>query len=205
LKILRNEDIGKEASKIVLEKGGTLSTSLLFTAIEVLINSEDNYKNIAEEFVISYIYNNMRQTNSFLRLYYDLLYLPLMNIPEHRNRVLNIITPYNPYLPRSKKYNVSQVLKCYSDFPDIKWFKDEIVNLRKNILESWLEDVKYQYENKPADLIFDHIELAFSMTDLPIKAAKEMVDFGNRNSMFQQCKLYKMASDIITYDNLWFR
>jgi len=203
LKILQNEETGKNAAKTILKRGFRLPTFLLFNAIKVLSNSEEDADKHLTEIFVKDIYDKIKypqKTKGFVRLYYDLLYISLMDIPAHRKRVFNIIKSYKPKSVRNKKYNIFKVLKCYSDYPDIKYYKTEIINLCKRILEKWYEDVQYQVAKNPHELIFGHIDLAFSFAEpkeLSLKAAKEIVSYGGIDKNFKQSQLYKTAMDII--------
>jgi uncharacterized protein (DUF1778 family) len=203
LNILQNEETGKNAAKTILKRGFRLRTFLLFNAIKVLSNSEENADKHLTEIFVKDIYDKIKypqKTKGFVRLYYDLLYIPLMDIPAHRNRVFNIIKSYKPKSVRNKKYNIFRLLKCYSDYPDIKYYKTEIISLCKRILEKWQEDVQYQFAKNPHELIFDHIDLAFSFAEpkeLSLKAAKEIVSYGGIDKNCKQSQLYKTAMNII--------
>lgn len=123
-----------------------------------------------------------------------------MDIPAHRERILNIIKSYHPKLVRNKKYNIFRVLKCYSDYPNIKYYETEIISLCKKILENWHEDVQYQFVKNPHELIFGHIYLAFSFAgpkELSLKAAKEIVSYGGIDKNFKQSQLYKTTTNIV--------
>ena len=195
IRILEKEEEGKKAAKTILENRNRVHTFMVFRAIGALAISKEamhfkTIKAILEEMASS----KSNFSKGQWRLFYDLLYLPLVNHPIHEKRVYKVAKSYHPKLYRNGKFNVYQVLKCFTDYPDNNRLRKEINQLKKNILRNCIEDLEYQYIHNPRKIIIAHIKLSLNgLKELALinTAIIALLDYGERKPDFKNSDFYK--------------
>ena len=205
LQILKREGSALQAARTILNNLKQIYTFLVFQAIKTLLHSNIEEDRVLIHKIVDEInYHLRRESKGFSRLYYDLLYLPLFDIPSHQEKVNRVFTGYRPTAQRHAKYNAYRVLSCYNEYPDISYFQDEVKALSERILSGCIADIEFQRKEHPQDLIFGHISYALRHPALVADAAqakKHILAYAEQYPDFQQSALYKevtvMAVDFL--------
>ena len=204
IKLLSSTEEGKAAARTILQRGLRQNTFLLSNALkQVALSNHSEDKQLVINF-LNDITSALKTgaSKGTQKLYFEILYLPLMEFDAHRSRVLGIIKNYKTCLPRNRKSNIYRVLKCYNDYPQISYFRTEIEALCTQILNSWQADIQYQLKNHPDNLLTAHIEQALmhqKMKELAKKKAREIINFADKeeNKRFKSSGFYIIAGNIL--------
>ena len=199
LNLLQQEEEGKQAARIILKHCKKAETFLVFHATKALSISQEpaDYQVVAA--FLEETYHQKRNVSAGqVRLFFDLLYLPLLDHHIHRKRVFGIIKNYRPRIRRNRKYNTYQVLQCYAQYPDILYFQEEVRQLQKSILEHCVEDLEHQYQHHSHDMITAHILVALQQMEqdaLAEEVKERLLRYGEENPLFKDTELYGYLED----------
>ncbi len=200
LHIWGGDEIAYQAARTILNKLEQNLTFLVFKAIKTLLHSHDEGDMILIHNVVDKINYKLRKKSSgFNRLYYDLLYLPLFDMPTHRDKVLRAFSAFRPTAPRLAKHNIFKVLNCYREYPGITCIKSELKTLCERILSGCTADVVYQRKEHPQKLILGHIGYALCHPELTVEATRakeQLLAYGRLHPDFQQSSLYKDVAGV---------
>jgi RecA/RadA recombinase len=200
LQILESEETAYQAARTILINLTLINTFLIFQAIKTLLQSNKKEDRGLIHAVADEINQNLRsKSKGFNKLYFDLLYLPLFEIPSHLEKVRRAFSGYRPTAQRLTKYNAYQILNCYYEYPGISYFQDEVKALSERILSDCIADVEYQRKEHPHETTFGHIIYALQHPALSAEAdqAKELLlAYGQEYPDFQQSGLYKKVAGI---------
>ncbi len=196
---LVEKDEAITAGRKIFANRQNVNTFIVFSAIKSLLHSTEKNDSDLIKTVVDEINNELRyKSKAYDKLHFDLLYLPLFNIREHQERALQIIQGYKPSSNRNSKYNVYQILNCYTEYPEIKCFQQEIKMLCQNILLRCIDDIEYQYKDHPRELMFGHITLALQhpeLRTLALEKVKDLVNYAKRNSDFKQSSFFERINN----------
>jgi GTPase SAR1 family protein len=200
LQILGSEETAYQAARTILINLTLIHTFLIFQAIKTLLQSNKKEDRGLIHAVVDEINQNLRsKSKGFNKLYYDLLYLPLFEIPTHLEKVRRAFSGYRPTAQRLTKYNAYQILNCYYEYPGISYFQDEVKALSERILSDCIADVEYQRKEHPHETTFGHIIYALQHPALSAEADKVkelLLSYGQQYPDFQQSGLYKKVTGI---------
>ena len=200
LQILKREKSAFQAASTILKNLKKIQPFLVFNAIKTLLQSNIEEDRVLIQKVVDVINCDLRSVSKgFGRLYYDLLYLPLFDIPSHQEKVKRVFSEYRPTAKRHAKHNTYRVLNCYNEYPDIYYFQAELKALSERILSSCIDDIDCQRKVHPQELIFGHISYALRHPALVAEAAqakKHILAYAEQYPDFQQSALYKEVTVI---------
>ncbi|HLO54117.1 MAG TPA: restriction endonuclease [Saprospiraceae bacterium] len=207
LRIWQNDKLGKDKAKEILDlliNNKDVNTFLIFSSLRVFCIQESKEKIV--ELVYSKI-NSIRKQKNYGKLYYDLLYLPLFHIGQHRKRVLDIIENYSYNSGLSQKRNLFFILNCFKEYPNERQHNFDIEELICNINLNWLQDLEYQKKISPTEIHDSHIALSISNIHSKSeskKIASRIVEYCKGNTLLTQQKLYNAATEILNNDEFEF-
>ncbi len=200
LKILGSDlDAICYAKTVLFNHRNVYSIIILFSAIRSLAIS-NNTENLAivKEFYTyldTLMYQGKAKKNQ-VKLYYNILQIPLFDFDLHRKRVLDFINEFKFYRDSNYKFNIGGILNCFSQYSEIKYYKNEVQVLCENILENWENDLKYQFSFNSSEIKDYHIIIALSHPELK-KIAYTVIDDiirkSKKNEQIKYTKLYNRA------------
>ena len=200
LQILGCEESALQAAKTIVNNLKQSQPFLVFQAIKTLLLSNEEEDCVLIHKVVDEINLYFRSKNKgFMRLYYDLLYLPLFDIPTHHEKVRRVFNSYQPTAKRHAKHNVYKVLNCYNEYSGISYFQSKVKALCRSILSTCIIDIEYQYKEHPQELTFGHINYALRHPTLiaeAVLAKEKLLAYGQQHPNFQQTELYKEIAEI---------
>ena len=189
-----------QAAKTIVNNLKQTNTFLVFQAIKTLLQSNKEDVRVLIRKVVDEINLDFRSENrGFMRLYYDLLYLPLFDIPTHRAKVQLVFSSYRPTAQKYAKHNTYKVLNCYNEYPRISFFQKEMEALCRRILSGCIADIEYQRKEHSQEQTFGHIGYALRHPALIAEAAQakeHILAYGLQQPYFQQSTLYKEIAEI---------
>ena len=201
LQILGSDDAALQAARMILSNTMQVNTFLLFQAIKTLLQSGEETDRILIHEVVDNINNNLRShSKGFNLLYYNLLYLPLFDMPTHQDKVRRVFSEYRPTAQILVKYNVYKVLNCHYECHIGSYFYAEVKELSERILLYSVADIECQRKKHPLELSLGHIRYALRHPELVAEVAqakKHLLDYGQQYPDFQQTVLYKEAAGMV--------
>jgi hypothetical protein len=209
LKCLATEAAGKAAAAHILSDWMQYETFIVFNAVKVLAASAEKTD---REALQDFLSNNAQAVRGktmpaeIMRLYYDLLYLPLLHFDMHRKRVHEVISSFTPTVKRAVKLNIYRILCCYSQYPGIRYFQHEVKELCLRILDNWRYDISSQLKGDTDELIDLHIQMALCHPGIRTRAKKTAAEIvatakDPHGEQLQQLKLFETAKAMLEQDD----
>jgi len=203
LKMLKDTPEGWQASRVIIDRGITKQTFLLFAAIRSLCLSTNDADinlvgNIYREIYLTY---KKKNNPGVARLWNDLFWQPLMGIKKHKQRVSATIENYKFDNSYFAKLNLFKILKCYTvDYPKKNHLAIKMNRVQQSIVFYSVNDIKHQIEQNGSRLLLGHIDIAMQNTpqsDIKYQQAKEVAALAKTNSILENHQLHETVLAIL--------